>query len=123
LKHCATSDGRTPGNLKATFAKHKSDYNNRVADAVRIGILGDYDSGSPTLPAIERSIQHASTQLHFRAEATWLATDSLACSDVDPILQAFDGLWAAPGSPYKSFAGMLRGIEFARRRDWPFVGT
>ena len=23
-------------------------------------------------------------------------------------------LWAAPGSPYKSFDGMLKGIEFAR---------
>ena len=29
----------------------------------------------------------------------------------------------APGSPYKSFDGMLKGIEFARRRDWPFLGT
>lgn len=32
-------------------------------------------------------------------------------------------LWAAPGSPYKSFDGMLKGIEFARSRDWPFLGT
>jgi len=24
---------------------------------------------------------------------------------------------------YKSFDGMLKGIEFARRRDWPFLGT
>ena len=28
-----------------------------------------------------------------------------------------------PGSPYKSFDGMLKGIEFARERDWPFLGT
>src|SRR5256884_6393265 len=32
-------------------------------------------------------------------------------------------MWAAPGTPYKSFDGMLKGIEFARRRDWPFLGT
>src|SRR6202030_1753392 len=38
-------------------------------------------------------------------------------------LESFDGLWASPGSPYKSFDGMLKGIEFARRRDWPFLGT
>jgi hypothetical protein len=30
---------------------------------------------------------------------------------------------ASPGSPYANFSGMLRGIEFARTRDWPFVGT
>jgi len=39
------------------------------------------------------------------------------------LLAGFDGLWAAPASPYQSMEGMLNGIEFARRRDWPFVGT
>lgn len=39
------------------------------------------------------------------------------------MLESFDGLWASPGSPYKSMEGMLQGIEFARRRDWPFLGT
>jgi CTP synthase (UTP-ammonia lyase) len=53
----------------------------------------------------------------------WLATDSLLTSELEKNLEAFDGLWAGPGSPYKSSDGMLRGIEFARRRDWPFVGT
>jgi len=32
-------------------------------------------------------------------------------------------LFASPGSPYRSFEGMLRGIEFARTRNWPFVGN
>jgi len=39
------------------------------------------------------------------------------------MLERFDGLWASPGSPYESAEGMLKGIEFARRRDWPFLGT
>jgi CTP synthase (UTP-ammonia lyase) len=38
-------------------------------------------------------------------------------------LEGFDGLIAAPGSPYRSFDGMLRGIEFARTRNWPFTAT
>ena len=94
-----------------------------MAEAVRIGIFGDYDSASPTLPAVEKSIQHAAAQLKIAAEATWLPTPSLLDPELDRKLEAFDGLWAAPGSPYKSFDGMLRGIEFARRRDWPFLGT
>ena len=94
-----------------------------MADAIRIGILGDFDSTSPTLPAIEKSIQHAAEKLKITAEAAWLSTDSLMANDLDQKLEAFDALWAGPGSPYKSFDGMLRGIEFARRRDWPFVGT
>jgi len=98
-------------------------YNDRVAEAVRIGIFGDYDPASPTLPAVEKSIKHAAAQLKIAVEATWLPTDSLLDPALDKKMEAFDGLWAAPGSPYKSFDGMLRGIEFARRRDWPFLGT
>ncbi len=94
-----------------------------MAEAVRIGIFGDYDPASPTLPAVEKSIQHAAAQLKIAVEATWLPPPSLLDRELDRKLEAFDGLWAAPGSPYKSFDGMLRGIEFARRRDWPFLGT
>jgi CTP synthase (UTP-ammonia lyase) len=94
-----------------------------VADSVRIGILGDYDPKSPTLPAIEKSLQHASTKLNQLLEAQWLPTSSLAGPTAEKTLESFDGIWAAPGSPYKSFDGMLKGIEFARRRDWPFLGT
>jgi CTP synthase (UTP-ammonia lyase) len=94
-----------------------------VPEPVQIGILGDYDSASPTLPAVEESIQHAADKLKISAKAQWLATDSLLDPELEKKLGTFDGLWAGPGSPYKSFDGMLRGIEFARRRDWPFVGT
>jgi len=90
---------------------------------VRIGVLGDYDPASPTHPAVEKAIQHAAKELKIAVAAEWVPTGSLAGSEVDRKLEAFDGLWAGAGSPYKSFDGMLRGIEFARRRDWPFVGT
>jgi CTP synthase (UTP-ammonia lyase) len=92
-------------------------------ETVKIGILGDYDPDSPTLPAVQKSIQHAAGELEISAEAKWLPTPSLLDPELDTQLEAFDGLWAAPGSPYKSLDGMLRGIEFARRRNWPFVGT
>jgi len=94
-----------------------------VAEAVQIGIFGEYDPDSPTLPSIEKSIHHASSELKIAIEVQWLPTDSLLDPELEKKLEAFDGLWAAPGSPYKSFDGMLRGIEFARRRDWPFLGT
>ncbi|MGH9637439.1 MAG: CTP synthase C-terminal region-related (seleno)protein, partial [Candidatus Angelobacter sp.] len=94
-----------------------------MSDPVRIGILGDYDAKSPTLPAVEKSLHHASAQLNFPVEAQWIPTASVFDSGGEKVLESFDGLWAAPGSPYKSFDGMLKGIEFARRRDWPFLGT
>jgi CTP synthase (UTP-ammonia lyase) len=94
-----------------------------VADGVRIGILGDYDAKSPTLPAVEKSLQHAAAKLNLRVEGQWLPTPSLLEPGAQKLLESFDGIWAAPGSPYKSFDGMLKGIEFARRRDWPFLAT
>jgi CTP synthase (UTP-ammonia lyase) len=94
-----------------------------MPESIQIGILGDFDPTSPTLPAVEQSITHASDKLKIVAEVKWLPTNSLLTSELEKKLEAFDGLWAGPGSPYRSFDGMLRGIEFARRRDWPFVGT
>ncbi len=94
-----------------------------MTDPVSIGILGDYDLASPTLPAVERSLQHVSARLGLPVHAEWIPTPSLLEGDAQKKLESFDGLWAAPGSPYKSFDGMLAGIEFARRRDWPFLGT
>lgn len=94
-----------------------------MADAVRIAILGDYDPKSPTLPAVEKSLQHASATLKQPIQSEWIPTISLMEQRAEKTLESFDGIWAAPGSPYQSFEGMLKGIEFARRRDWPFLGT
>ncbi len=91
---------------------------------VQIGIFGEYDPDSPTLPSVEKSIKHVAAELKIAVESA-MAPHRLAAGSRTSTtkLEAFDGLWAAPGSPYKSFDGMLRGIEFARRRDWPFLGT
>lgn len=94
-----------------------------MSDAVRIGILGDFNPEFPSHHATTNSLQHAAAQLQLRVESEWIPTPSLTASGADKILQSFDGLWASPGSPYKSFDGMLKGIEFARRCDWPFLGT
>jgi CTP synthase (UTP-ammonia lyase) len=94
-----------------------------VSNAVRIGILGDFNPEFPSHHATNAAIQHAAKKLDFTVESEWLPTPALAANGAEKTLESFDGLWASPGSPYKSFDGMLKGIEFARRRDWPFLGT
>jgi CTP synthase (UTP-ammonia lyase) len=94
-----------------------------VGDAIRIGILGDYNPEFRSHPATNASLEHAARKLELKVESEWIATPSLLAPDAEKKLESFDGLWASPGSPYKSFDGMLKGIEFARRRDWPFLGT
>jgi CTP synthase (UTP-ammonia lyase) len=94
-----------------------------VSNAVRIGILGDFNPEFRSHLATPDALQHSARKLNLKVESQWIPTPSLTASDVEKILENYDGLWGAPGSPYKSFDGMLKGIEFARRRDWPFLGT
>jgi CTP synthase (UTP-ammonia lyase) len=94
-----------------------------VTPPVRIGILGDFNAEFRSHHATNDSLQHAAGKLNLTVESNWIATPSLLEPNGTKILETFDGLWASPGSPYKSFEGMLKGIEFARRRDWPFVAT
>ena len=94
-----------------------------VTYAVRIGILGDFNPEFPSHHATNDALQHAAVQLNLKIDSDWIPTPSLLVAGAEKMLESFDGLWASPGSPYKSFDGMLKGIEFARRRDWPFFAT
>jgi len=94
-----------------------------VTEPVRIGILGDFNPEFRSHHATNDSLQHAARKLEITVEATWLPTPSLLEPGAAAILDSYDGLWASPGSPYKSFDGMLKGIEFARVHDRPFLAT
>lgn len=94
-----------------------------MAAPIRIGILGDYNPEFASHPATGAALDHAAARLGLAVEWTWMSTPSLLAPGAEAALAACHGLWAAAGSPYRSFDGMLRGIRFARTRDWPFVGT
>jgi CTP synthase (UTP-ammonia lyase) len=94
-----------------------------MAVPIRIGIIGDFEPVYHSHFATNAALYDAATKLKVPLQVRWLPTSSLEGPDAEKILRRWDGLIASPGSPYKSFGGMLRGIEFARTRDWPFVGT
>lgn len=94
-----------------------------MTDAVRIGILGDFNKEFRSHHATNDCLQHAASKLGITVHSEWISTPSLLANGAVKTLETFDGLWASPGSPYKSFEGMLKGIQFARERDWPFLGT
>ena len=94
-----------------------------MSDTVRIGIIGDFNTEFRSHHATNNALQHAASKLKLKVESGWVPTPSLAAPEGRKILESFDGLWASPGSPYQSMEGMLNGIEFARTRDWPFLGT
>lgn len=85
-----------------------------------IGIIGDYD-GRPSHIATEEALKHAGKKIEIDIEFKWLP--SVMFDSVKHELQYFDGLWCAPGSPYKSMNGVINAIKFARESDCPFIGT
>ena len=94
-----------------------------MASAVRIGIMGDFEPTYHSHFATNAALYDAATKLKVPLMVRWLPTPTLEGTEAEKILSPWDGLIAGPGSPYKSFRGMLSGIEFARTRDWPFTGT
>lgn len=94
-----------------------------MPNTIRIGILGDFEPAYHSHFATNAALYDAAAKLKVQLMVRWLPTPTLDGSGAPKILGQWDGLIASPGSPYKSFTGMLRGIEFARTRDWPFTAT
>lgn len=93
--------------------------------SLKVGIIGDFDSDYPSHIATNESLVHAANSLSVAVEHYWLPTESLdnESSEASALLVQSDALWCSPGSPYRSFSGALRGVEFARQEARPFIGT
>ncbi len=91
-------------------------------EPVRIGIIGDFDPTFPPHLATDRGLEHAAGAVDANLQVQWLPTVSLE-ENTSEVLQGFDGLWCAPGSPYKSPSGVLNAIQIAREHGIPFIGT
>ncbi|MCI0350488.1 MAG: hypothetical protein L0Z53_13765 [Acidobacteriales bacterium] len=90
---------------------------------LRVAIIGDYTPEFHSHPATTESIHRAALALDEGVTVEWIPTASISRETATQVLGGYDAIWASPGSPYKSFAGMLTAIEFARTRNRPFIGT
>ena len=87
-----------------------------------IAIVGDFDAARPTNAATENALRHAAGALGVELASEWLATAEIL--ELPPRrLEAFDGFFVAPGSPYRSLDGALRAIRLARETGKPLLGT
>jgi CTP synthase (UTP-ammonia lyase) len=98
----------------------------------RIAILGDFDSKNETHLATDAALEHAAAALGERLDATWIATDELvlrgdsqisAETQVERRLAGFDGVWIAPGSPYRDMQAVITAIRHVRQVGIPTFGT
>jgi CTP synthase (UTP-ammonia lyase) len=89
---------------------------------LRIAIVGDYDPKYISHPQTGGAVVAAGRRAGVDAEYEWVGTDAVAEKGV-ALLDAYDGVWMSPGSPYRSLDGALAGIHHARLSGKPFVGT
>jgi CTP synthase (UTP-ammonia lyase) len=86
----------------------------------RIALVGDR---SPQVRSHQRIPRLAAAMLErdsLALDLYWIGTDEI---DSPADLRGFDGVWALPGSPYRSEAGALHAIRAAREEGIPFLGT
>ncbi|PRB49263.1 hypothetical protein CQ009_13420 [Pseudomonas sp. MYb2] len=88
--------------------------------AIRIALIGDYDPQVTAHQAIPVALGLVAEHLNRTVQFEWLPTEQI---HADTPLGEFDGFWCVPASPYKSEAGALRAIRFAREQRRPFLGT
>lgn len=90
-------------------------------EALRIGLIGDYNPDVKAHRAIPLALEMAGSHLACSVQPQWLPTRSL---HLEPMLASgFDGLWCVPASPYASMEGALSAIRYARESGTPFLGT
>jgi CTP synthase (UTP-ammonia lyase) len=85
--------------------------------APHVAIIGDHQPDMPTHAALDA----AAARLPHGITTAWMATDAL--TSAAECLAGADGLWVAPGSPYRSFDGALGAIRYAREAGIPLLGT
>lgn len=89
---------------------------------VRLALIGEFDEGVLAHRAIERTLGLATAGGLPGLAWDWLRTDAVAAAGPES-LEAFDGIWCVPATPYASMDGALAAIRFARERGRPFLGT
>jgi CTP synthase (UTP-ammonia lyase) len=99
------------------------DMNDKMNSDMRIAIVGDFEAERPSHKETNEALWHGAENLCLRVNADWVPPQALETEAGRTKLEAYDGVFCAPGGPYRSMNGALEAIRFARERGWPFLGT
>jgi CTP synthase (UTP-ammonia lyase) len=81
----------------------------------RIALLGDRDLRFVTHRALEAAV----ARLPDGVAAAWVGTDTPEARSLD----AYDGVWVLPGTPYRDDDAVLAAIDRANETGMPLLGT
>lgn len=84
-----------------------------------IAIVGEYNPEFEPHAATNTAIAHACSALGQHVGSAWISTADLDVS----VIRRYQGLWIAPGSPYRNLERTLQVIRHARENGVPSLGT
>lgn len=87
---------------------------------INIAIVGDFNAQKHTHVALNEAVMHASQHLPFTLQTKWISTDALK---QESLASDYQGIWIAPGSPYKNDEAVYDVIQWARENNFPILGT
>jgi CTP synthase (UTP-ammonia lyase) len=90
---------------------------------IPVAIVGDFSPANPSHVATNAALAHCSAAMGLPVEGHWVGTEQLEQAAGMARLAGFAGVWIAPASPYKSMAGALSAIRWARENQVPLLGT
>ena len=90
---------------------------------IRIAVVGDFNPDFPWHLATNACFGHSQPAVGRSIESRWVPTPDLERNGAERELDGFDAVWIASGSPYRSMAGALDAIRYARTRGRPLYGT
>ncbi len=87
---------------------------------VNIALVGDYTPSAAAHQAIPLALAYAASALDVQLTFQWQPTAQIGDGGG---LQAFNGIWCVPASPYEDMQGALTAIRVAREQGIAFLGT
>lgn len=89
---------------------------------IRIAVIGEFNKEFLPHITLNQSLNDLSHHMNITIEYDWIETTELVANP-KYVLSLYDGIWSAPGSPFKSLEGALNAIKFARENNVPHLGT
>jgi CTP synthase len=86
-------------------------------------VLGDYNPDHVAHQCIPDAVRLAAHAADVPVALQWLETAELGSVAAEQQLSEADGVWLAPGSPYRNMDGVLTTIRRIRENSLPFFGS
>lgn len=86
---------------------------------MRIALIGEYTPTFEPHRMTEAALHHSAGHLGIDVDAAWISTAEIN----DELFTTCDGIWVAPGSPYRNMDKALWAIQQARENGIPCLGT